>query len=83
MDIIHDTYGQLGSWDDDVTASSSSLIQQQSGFTNVTSTPSNNTVMKNVLTELEAKDGKINALETKLDQLISTISTLVPATNNQ
>jgi hypothetical protein len=82
MDIVHDTYGQLGSWDDDVTASSSTPIQQQPGFTNVTSTSSNNIIMKNVLTELENKDGKINALEIKLDKLISTISTLVPVTNN-
>ena len=32
--------------------------------------------------KLEAKDRKINALETKLDQLILTISTLTPMTNN-
>ena len=82
MDIIHNTYGQLSSWDNNITATSSSLTQQHSQFSATTLTPFNNTIMKDILTELEAKDGKINALESKLDQLISTISTLVPVTNN-
>jgi len=81
MDIVHDTYGQLGNWDDDV-ETSLPLNQQRSGLSGNTA-PSSNTVMKDVLKELETKDNKINALESKLDHLISTINTLVPVTNNQ
>ena len=62
---------------------SSFLIQQSLNLNTSIHTSFNNTIMKNVLTELEAKDEKINALETKLDQIVTLLNSLVVKTNAQ
>ena len=66
-----------------MTTTSSTLAKQPLKVNTYTHTPSNNTVMQNVLSELEAKDGKINALESKLDEMVSLLNSLVAKTNAQ
>ena len=83
MDIVHDTYGQLGSWNNDVIATSFSLTQHSSTLNDSIHTPFANTNIDKVLLELEAKNDKINILNNKMDQLISTLNLLVAKTNNQ
>ena len=84
MDIVYDTYGHYTSWDDDANKpTSSSLIQHQLSQISGSNIPSNNTLMDDILFELKAKDAKINILETKIDQLVLTLNSLVSKTNDQ
>ena len=83
MDIINDTYGQHRSFAN-VDEKPNLLFDNLAFTTNIRfSTPSQNTIMKDVLSELENKDYKINILETKIDDLIKTLNSLVFKTNDQ
>ena len=83
MDIVHDTYEQLSSWNNDVIATSFSLTQHSSTLNDSIHAPSANTNMDKVLLELEAKDEKINALNNKLDQLVLTFNSFITKTDSQ
>ena len=80
MDMINDTYGQHGSFEN--VDKDFNSFPQSSTDSSSSHGPTNNHVIENVLSELKIKDNKIDALEVKINELVSTLNSFVSKTND-